>query len=653
MKRTSVIIVLLTLMLKAYSQENYTQEEGKVTQYEMSMKEYEKDKDAEALVVYDLGDYYFQGDISNGLLLHMTKHIKIKILKQAGVEYASFEIPYYMEGRDWESIEYIEGTTFNYDNGELSKTVLTGKNIFEEKVNNNISVKKVTFADVREGSVIELKYKIVTPYFYHMREWQFQRKIPVVYSQLKYKAIPYYEYAYLVKGTETFDVQTSELLNDNKQFGRFTYKEKEFTFGKKDIPAFRDELYVTSANDYMMAIKFQLAKYTLPTGGSQELITTWSAMSDDFLKDDRFGKFIKSSKKESKKILETLDIVNKTPIQKVEIITDYVKNNYFWDGFYGKYASDKLSSLLKQKTGNIGSLNLFLIGLLEGAEIEVYPIVLSTRGHGLISISAPFTQSFNYVIAMAVVDGKPIYIDASEPLLYYNSLPPRCINVEGLVIKPKSEEWTQMFQRRNSLEQREFIITINPEKKEANVNAIFFGTDYEAYNYRKIYMGKEDNLIKYLKDKNNIDVKNGVKVVQNDKLNRPFVFSFDFSSLIEGAADKLFIHPYFNISISDNPFKQKERKLPVDLMFIQGEIYKSKLEIPEGYRVEYMPESYMEDNDVVKIDYICQKHDNIIETNAYYTLKRNMYNASDYEKLKQSFAEIIKRFSEMIVLVKE
>ncbi|WP_108823457.1 DUF3857 domain-containing protein [Dysgonomonas sp. Marseille-P4361] len=653
MKRTSVIIVLLTLMLKGYSQENYTQEEGKVTQYEMSMKEYEKDKDAEALVVYDLGDYYFQGDILNGLLLHMTKHIKIKILKQAGVEYASFEIPYYMEGRDWESIEYIEGTTFNYENGELSKTALTSKNIFEEKVNNNISVKKVTFADVREGSVVELKYKIVTPYFYHMREWQFQRKIPVVYSQLKYKAIPYYEYAYLVKGTETFDVQTSELLNDNKQFGRFTYKEKEFTFGKKDIPAFRDELYVTSANDYMMAIKFQLAKYTLPTGGSQELITTWSAMSDDFLKDDRFGKFIKNSKKESKKILETLDIADKTPIQKVEVIADYVKNNYFWDGFYGKYASDKLSSLLKQKTGNIGSLNLFLIGLLEGAEIEVYPIVLSTRGHGLISISAPFTQSFNYVIAMAVVDGKPIYIDASEPLLYYNSLPPRCINVEGLVIKPKSEEWTQMFQRRNSLEQKEFKITINSEKKEANVGAVFFGTDYEAYNYRKIYMGKEDNLIKHLKDKNNIDVKNGVKVVQNDKLNRPFVFSFDFSSLIESSADKLFIHPYFNISISDNPFKQKERKLPVDLMFIQGEIYKSKLEIPEGYKVEYMPESYMEDNDVVKIDYVCQKHDNIIETNAYYTLKRNMYNASDYERLKQSFAEIIKRFSEMIVLVKE
>lgn len=652
-KHVIIILALSTLLLKGYSQENYIQEEGRITQYEMSMTEYPKDKDAEALVLYDLGEYFFQGDYNEGMLLNMTRRIKIKILKQAGIEYASFEIPYYMEGRDWETIEYIEGTTYNYENGELSKTALTKNNIFEEKINNNLNIKKITFADVREGSVIELKYKIVTPYFYHMREWQFQRKIPVVYSRLKYKAIPYYEYAYLAKGLSQFDEQTSVLLSGEKRFGRLVYQEQEFTFGKKDIPAFKDEKYITSVNDYMMAIKFQLSKYYSPNGSSEELITTWPAMCDDFLKDERFGKFIKSSEKESKKILATLDVTDKTPIQKVEKITDYVKNNFFWDGFYGKYASDKLSSFLKQKTGSIGSLNLFLVGLLKGAGIEVYPVVLSTRGHGLISKDNPFTQSFNYVIALAIVDGKPVFIDASEPLLYYNNLPPRCINVEGLIVKPKSEEWISIYQKRNSLEQREFKITVNAEKKGIDISAKFFGTDYEAYNYRKVYMGKEDNLVKHLKERNNIDVKNGVEVIEGEKLNRPFIFSFDFSSPIEGSSDKLFIHPYCNISISDNPFKQKERLLPVDLMFIQGEIYKSVLEIPEGYKIEYIPESYSVDNDIIQISYTCQKNENIIETNAFYTLKSNIYEASDYEALKQSFAEVIKRFSEMIVLVKE
>lgn len=468
MKRI-IILLLLCLSIYGYAQVNYSQEEGKVTNYEMTMESYENDKEAEALVIYELGDYRFITDDNRGFLLKMTKRTKVKILKQAGIKYATFEIPYYTGDRDWESIESIKATTYNAEVGKLIKANLENKNIFEEKVSDKIRVKKVTLPDVREGSVIEMEYTIVTPYYFNMRPWDFQKKIPVVYSKLQYRAIPYYEYTYIVKGANKFD-EVNSVVNPTKiRFGQLEYQEMIYDFGMKNLPAFRDEEFITSDKDYMVSLNFQMSKLHNPRGGSREIITTWPAMCDDFLKDDSFGKYIKNVEKESKKILPTLNIEGKTPVEQIEAITEYVKTNYNWNGFYGKYTNEKLSDFMKKQTGNVANLNLFLVGLYKAAGLEAYPVVLSTRKNGMISQSHPFQQFFNYVIAQVRVGDKVYHTDATEPLLYYNVLPERCLNVRGLVVKPKAEEWINVVQGNLALTQKDFVLNILPEENKAQV----------------------------------------------------------------------------------------------------------------------------------------------------------------------------------------
>lgn len=653
MKKYVLGLFLFVMSTYGYSQVNYTQERDKVTQYEMVMPEYENDKDAEALVIYDLGDYYFRPDDRRGFVLYMRNRIKIKILKQSGIKEATFEIPYYTEGQEWETIESVEGTTYNLEDGKLKKTLLTGKNIFEEKISDKVNVKKIAFADVRVGSVIEFNYTITTPYFFHMRKWEFQKNIPVIHSQLKYRAIPYYEYSYLVKGATKFDEFDSKERIEDIRFRNLKYREIEYTFGMKNIPAFRDEEFITSKEDYMIGINFQLSKFYSPKGGSREIISTWPAMCDDFMKDERFGKYIRNSEKEAKKILPALSLENKSLVEQLEMISNYVKSNYNWNGYFGKYASENLSGFQKQKTGNVGNMNLFLIGLLSAAKMDVRPVVLSTRNNGMISKDHPFQQFFNYVIAQVKIDGKVYYIDATEPLLYFSDLPQRCINVDGLVVIPKTEEWVKMQQRIVSATQKSYELKIQPNDNKAEVNARYIGAGYEAYYYRNIYLGKKENLDKYFKEKNNVHVKGDIKVAETDKFNKPFYFSFQFDTNIEGTPDKLFVHPFCNQSLTENPFKQTSRTLPIDLIYLRGETYKSSIEIPEGYKVEYLPEGYIIDNDIVKIDYIVQQEDKHIAIHASYILKQNMYAADDYNKLKTSFADIIKRFSEMVVLVKK
>lgn len=650
-----LIVMAISMPFSILAQSNYSEEWGKVTQYEMSMTEYDGDNEAEAVVIYELGHNYFRVDPGQGFVLHMEKRVKIKILKQEGIKYADIEIPYHVEdSRVFEKVEDISAITYNWENGQLTKTELDKKNIYEEKANNDLYIKKFALSDVREGSVVEFKYKIVSPFFFQMRAWDFQKKIPVVHSKLVYNAIPYYEYTYIVKGNITqFDEYKSFAKNDEIRAGRLAYKEMVYEFGMKNLPAFHDEEYITSGKDYMIAIAFQISRLYYPHGGSREYISTWPAMCDDFLKDDNFGKYIKNVEKEAKKILPALNLEGRSQLDQAMEISDYVKKMYTWNGFYAKFTSDKLSDFLKQKAGNVADINLFLIGLLKAAGITTDPIALSTRSNGIIRKSYPFQTFLNYVIAEMTIDGKKYYLDATEPQLYFDELPLRCSNVEGLRIKPKSEEWVFISQKEISHTNKAFDIKPDPARQQMAVKMNYTAAGNSAYQYRTIYKGEAENLGDYLRKNNNITRTDNLEIINYKELDKPFGFSFDSDLALEEVSGKLFVQPFCNLAISGNPFKQNSRTLPIDLVTLISDTYESVIEIPEGYRVEYLPKEMKHDSRVISIYYTAEEANGQVQVKAGYDFKSNLYDAKDYMRLKSTFNEIIKQFSEMVILVKE
>jgi len=651
----TIFLIALLSSSQVFSQANYSEEWGKVTQYEMSMTEFEDDPEAEAVVIYEQGKNHFRVEPDAGFMLYMEKRVKIKILKQEGIKYANIEIPYFVDdSRTRERVESISAITYNLENGQLTKTEFEKKNMFEEKVRNDLFVKKIALADVREGSVIEFKYTIISPFYFQMRTWEFQKKIPVIHSKLTYNAIPYYEYTYIVKGgIKEFDEYRTFVKPDEVRYGRLAYKEMIYEFGMKDLPAFRDEEFITSDKDYMIAISFQISKLHYPTGGSKEYISTWSAMCDNLLKHDEFGKYIRNTEKEAKKIIPTLNLENKSQLEKAIEISNYVKKMYTWNGFYGKYASGNLSDFLKQKSGNTADINLFLTGLLKVAGIDATPVVLSTRSNGMLRKSYPFMEFLNYVITEITIDGENHYLDATEPLLYFDEIPVRCSNVEGLRVKEKSEEWVFITQKEISTTTKSFSIKLNPEQQTMDVGVDYTLKGNSAYQFRNIYKGDPQNLSDYLRKNNNITQVGDLEINNYKEFDKPFEFFFDTSLGVETASEKLFVQPFCNIAISTNPFKQDRRILPVDLVYILSEEYESVIEIPNGYKVEYIPKEMAHDSRIMSISYSAIQEDRKITIKAGYLLKENMYDAKDYLRLKYSFNELIKQFSEMVILAKE
>ena len=657
MKKLKVFFtVLFGVSLFALSaQENYSSTWKKLTQYEVDLTSYEKDAEAEALVIYETGNSSFKGNHTTGNFdLHMQRSVKIKILKQSGLKYANFEIPYYIESNNLEEVSELEAYTYNMDNGKITTTPLEKGNIFTEKINDNWSMKVFAMPNVKVGSIIELRYTIISPYIANIREWNFQKKIPVVESTFRLRVTPYYEYAYIMKGSTSFDVSTSEVDNNEKQFGSLTYREVEFTFGKKNIPAFRDVDFISSERDYMISMNFQLAKVNFPRGGHRNIMTSWSEISNEFLKSDYFGKYVKAAEKAGKKILPELKLDGKTADEQVETIVNHVKDRYRWNNMTSKFSTDKVSDFLKDKTGNSADINLYLLGLLNAAKINATPILTSTRGNGQVSERHPFHKFFNYVIIQVELpNGNTYLLDATEPLLKYDKLPNRCNNVRGLVVYKNSEQWVNILQDELALTEKEFRISFDNNLNSQKNEIAYTAYNHDAFMYRSCYDGESDNLKDLLK-KRSVGV-SGQITTQNDlSLEKPFVFSFQTETPVEKTSDKLFVTPFLNQSVTETIFTQTTpRTQTIDLIHRHAGKYHSTIVIPEGYVVDFMPKKVERlSGNKMNAKYEAIETNGMVEVTAEYEFYKSQYAAEDYDVLKHLFDAIIKRFNEMIVLKK-
>ena len=283
MKNPFTLLLLLCAIAPDTRGQQYAQDFGKIKVSEVTLSSYALDKAAEAVVLYDVGNTYFSPQ-DDGFRIVFERSTKIKIFTKAGLDYAQIEIPFYMENLKMETVYDVEAYVYNMENNTLKTTAFDSRNVFEERLNENWRVKKFALPDVREGSVIEYRYKIMSPYIFNLQDWVFQRRIPTAYSQYTVRMTPFYDYIYNFQGGTKFDYfeQREDMMTS--QFGPTQYHDMIYTFGMKNIPAFRDEEFITSISDYIMKMDFQLSVLHWPVGTNQSIISTWPLLVEEFLR---------------------------------------------------------------------------------------------------------------------------------------------------------------------------------------------------------------------------------------------------------------------------------------------------------------------------------------------------------------------------------
>ena len=220
----------------------------------------------------------------------------------------------------------------------------------------------------------------------------------------------------------------------SKRFGSIEYQDMVYLFVMKDLPTFKDESFITSPNDYIVKLDFQLSILHRPNGANQEIMTTWPKLSEELTDNDSFGKYLKNCKRKVK-ITDDMQFASKSTIEKAKMIDHYVKSNFNWNGVSDKFATKSIKEFLTSKTGNCADINLFYAGMLNAAGIEAYPVIISTRNHGKLKLDYPFQHFFNYALVLAKIDSVSYLLDATGAISNFTEIPSRCINDRGLIIQ--------------------------------------------------------------------------------------------------------------------------------------------------------------------------------------------------------------------------
>ena len=108
-----VLVILLVLSSSLAFSQPKSKKFGKVEDDLVRMKTYEADPDAEAVVLYDYGQAFIPVG-GNKWAIEYVFHRRVKILSEAGLSYADFEIPFYAKSGK-ESVFKIKGITHNLD----------------------------------------------------------------------------------------------------------------------------------------------------------------------------------------------------------------------------------------------------------------------------------------------------------------------------------------------------------------------------------------------------------------------------------------------------------------------------------------------------------------------------------------------------------
>lgn len=670
MKKFTIVLFILAMSgIYMYGQ-NEIPKFGDITYPDM-MRTYElKDKSATACVVFESGRYTFTTDFSSlsnknyneagsfgttvtSIIFNNDVQIRIHILKPEGVEHATFEIPYHSSSTNVDKLT-IEGYTYNVGENEMvSKTPLDPATIIDEEVSGEMRVKRITMPNVREGSIVELHY-MRSSLYEQMPVWNFQKNIPVVYSQLRYHEGQDRRYVMILKGAERFDVyeeQNERALADGAGYTSTTQSMKIFTYGMRNLEAFNGDVdFLRNAVDYRIAVHPQLSSI-IQGGRVVDYLTSWPVMRKDLLSDGNLGRYMKSAAKEAEEIVPAMALQNYKGAEKIKALVDYVKKHYTWDGTGGAYVSKKLSPFMKEKTGNTANLNLFLAGMLDAANIEAYPVVLRLRSDGTINRSYPFRELFNYVVVQAIMDGKVYYLDASNTYAPFDMVSADCIDVEGFVLKPKSEEWVLITNPHPSTDFAAITLAVDSVSGVVSGDVVELYSGLNAVMQRKMYDGDRANL-EAMVGGDGVTVRE-VSTEDYEDTEQPFQVKYRFETALEDQQEgRIIIDPLLHLAPEENIFTETRRQFHIDFISKCSHSYSVSIAIPEGYAVEHLPAPQKVDNREVSMIYSANESAGVITVDAQFTFKSAVYPAGDYNLLKKYYGDMITAFSGNIILVK-
>lgn len=630
------------------------------------------DSNTDAVILADLGDVHFIGNKQGWFSYVYVRQTRIKILHKKAFDLATVSVGLYGETRDdMDKLTNVAASAYNLENGQLQETKLDPRDVFTTRTDKRWAEAKFSVPGVREGSILEYTYTITSKYDFDLPAWKFQSvRYPCLSSEYHVEIPQTLNYVLVRQGVHPYAV-------DKGSTGSGTYivpqkvdggvalgmTENDLTVNAvtvkhdwvmKDIPAFGPERYLSTPENYVDKISFQLSS-TYNGEESTAHMNTWAKATEELLTDPQFA----GALNDDDDVITGLagKIAEEGSAMATAKAVYYYVSQYFTCIGYDKYVRTNLRDVIRNNSGTVGEINLLLTGVLRKKGLQADPVLLSTREHGFNMATYPMLEKLNYVIVRLKLDDKIYYLDAARPNLGFGSLAPDCYNGHARIIS-KTDSGSVYFWADSLRESKVTMVLMTATDKGLTGSWQSYPGKLESYTIRRqVAEHGQDQYFKDIQTSWGDDAEitdGGIDSVASPE--EPVKVHYDFllKQQLPGAS-VLYFYPLMGDEWRTNPFKEAERKYPVEMFYTIDQTYVFSLMIPEGYMVDELPKSAKVafNGDQGYFEYLIANQGGQIQLRCRVRLNKAWFGPEDYSALRDFFAFIVKKEHEQIVLKKQ
>ncbi len=644
MMKRKLLFVSLFIFGFVYSQHKFLNV-PKLSDDDLKSTKCEKQEDAPAEILYR--SIHYRIDYNGYMYRDIISRVKIYNKDNAG-KFLSHEIPVFDSGKTArETLSDLKAYTYNYENGKNVAVKVERDEKYKSKEDKDYTITKFAFPNVKNGSVVEYSYTVLTPFLGSTPKIIIEQEIPTRYVEFVFDTPKPLGYNINYKGeaAPTYrDVEEKMLYGGHYQV---------FRFGYDNLPAYKEEKYVMNNDDYKTSIRAELNS-TYINGQFKLYSLSWEDIRERLYHNADFGEQLQRQSW-VKDILpdEIKNEVSKN--EQTKAILKFVQNNYTWNKENNVFTDKGIKNLLSTKIGNTAEINLLLTMLLRSVGVDANPVVLSTVKRGALLSYTPSISQLNYVVASFELNSNLYLLDATSRQSEINMLPPRALNYYGFMMTKKEAKQINIVYPDLSKTLLTVDAKMNPDgtfeghfsDKDTNLYAMVVNEAYQEDKtaYSKSY--KDRYTFPFTELKHNIEGNNA------------FETSFDFSAdtFADAIGNKLVFNPLLFLYSQNHDFNQKDpRKAPLEFYSANERVKKVTITLPDNYVFENIPKSKKfrtEDNALQYTYFIEQVGNNKLTIETSILIGDSVFPKEYYPAFTQIFNNITKQESQVVTAVKK
>ncbi|WP_295937523.1 DUF3857 domain-containing protein [uncultured Alistipes sp.] len=611
---------------------------GKISIEELEMTGYEKDPDADAVYLNEESALYYT--IDRDITHSLDYRARIKILKPEGTDQADITISYTDDYDVREVVSGIDAAAYNLVNGKVVKTPLKKQYIFTEQVSEHRKVIKFSIPEVREGSVIEYKFRITSRHYTYIPSMRFQHDIPVVRSYMKASIPEFFVFNINMKGYVHINVTRGASAGSiGNPPNNLTYTNQEIEARASDIPALKREPYVWSLNDFRSMLDFELAQIAFPNSTIKNYTTTWKSVNEA-LKASSFDTHCRIGNP-FKEEIAPIKAGAGSPEEKIRQVLKVVQSKMKWNEQYRLFSKGPRAAAGKGN-GSSADINFVLMAALKDAGFEAVPVLLSPRHLGRLSYTHPTIDGINtFIIRVGLGNEAYAYLDGTDPNSDINLLPVALLVDRARVYGIDNESgWCDLTKLVRNTSNTTMTLKLNTDgsltgtfiEQDVNQVALLSSTSYTEAK-------SQDEYIESLEKKHSLQVDDfEIKGVGTNTVVRNYQGTLQTT----GSSEFIYINATAIPFMSTNSLNAQSRTLPIEFSLPIIYNIRGSIQIPEGYTIEELPKNI---NMIVlensaRCRYISNVSGNFVQFHFQFVMDRIIYIPGEFPDLNTFYGAV-------------